>query len=285
MCTAILAALDDAGLTVQDLDGFAIYSFACDPAEVAAILGVPEVRFAASLTSGGGGCAGQLGLAAAAIHGGMANVCVSVMSLQQLNRRLGGSEVDGVLAYATMGESGGTYGGGGGISASAAFAANAGPALAGTQLLGARAAAHAPLRHDARPLRRGRDHRAGERDPPADVAADAAAHPRGVLRGPHDLRPAVPLRLHAGERRRDRGDHHLGRPGQGPAPAARVHPVVGARRQRSLGPGDLPLLPGARRRVRVVGAPPGRQAAVRDGGDHARTTSTSRCSTTTSRRS
>ena len=158
-------------------------------------------------------------------------------------------------------------------------------AVAGTQLLRARAAAHAPLRHDARPLRRGRDHRAGERDPAADVAADAAAHPRGVLRGAHDLRPDVPLRLHAGERRRDRGDHHLRRPGEGPAPAARVHPVVGARRQRSLGPGDLPLLPGARRRVRVVGAPPRRQAAVRDGGDHARRTSTSRCSTTTSRRS
>ncbi len=126
MCTAILAALDDAGLTVNDLDGFAIYSFACDPAEVAAMLGVPEVRFASSLTSGGGGCAGQLGLAAAAIHGGMANVCVSVMSLQQRTRRLGGSEVDGVLAYATMSEGGGAYGGGGGISASAAFAANAG---------------------------------------------------------------------------------------------------------------------------------------------------------------
>ena len=63
-CTAILRALDDAGLTVNDLDGFAIYSFACDPAEVASVLGVPEVRFAASLTSGGGGCAGALGLAA-----------------------------------------------------------------------------------------------------------------------------------------------------------------------------------------------------------------------------
>jgi len=125
MCTAILAALDDAGLTVRELDGFAIYSFACDPAEVAAMLGVPEVRFASSLTSGGGGCAGQLGLAAAAIHGGMAEVCVSVMSLQQRTRRLGGSEVDGVLAYATMSEGGGAYGGRG-IPASAAFAANAG---------------------------------------------------------------------------------------------------------------------------------------------------------------
>src|SRR3954468_10050616 len=76
MCTAILAALDDAGLSVNDLDGFALYSFSCDPAELSAILGVPEVRFAASLASGGGGCAGQLGLAAAAIHAGMADVCV-----------------------------------------------------------------------------------------------------------------------------------------------------------------------------------------------------------------
>ncbi len=125
LCKAVLAALDDAGLTVKDLDGFAIYSQACDPAEVASILGVPEVRFSASLTSGGGGCAGQLGLAAAAIHGGLANVCVSVMSLQQLNRRLGGSAVGGVLAYATMSAGGGAYGGGG-IPPSAPFTANAG---------------------------------------------------------------------------------------------------------------------------------------------------------------
>src|ERR1700735_4928921 len=61
-CKAILAALDDAGLTVQDLDGFTIYSSSCDPAQVAAVLGVPEVRFAATLTSGGGGAAGSLGL-------------------------------------------------------------------------------------------------------------------------------------------------------------------------------------------------------------------------------
>jgi acetyl-CoA acetyltransferase len=124
-CTAIKGALDDAGLTVNDLDGFAIYSFACDPAEVASVLGVPEVRFAASLTSGGGGCAGALGLAAAAIHGGMANVCVTLMTLQQLHRRLGGSEVEGVLAYATMSEGGSTYGGGG-MPPSAAFSANSG---------------------------------------------------------------------------------------------------------------------------------------------------------------
>ena len=124
-CTAILAALDDAGLSVSDLDGFAIYSNSCDPAEVASVLGVPEVRFAATTTSGGGGCAGALGLAAAAIHGGMATCCVTLMTLQQLNKRLGGSEVGGLLAYATTSESASPYGGNG-ISPSAAFTANSG---------------------------------------------------------------------------------------------------------------------------------------------------------------
>src|SRR6202020_44682 len=71
-CKAILAALDDAGLTVRDLDGFTIYSSSCDPAQVASVLGVPEVRFAATLTSGGGGAAGSLGPAAAAARTALA---------------------------------------------------------------------------------------------------------------------------------------------------------------------------------------------------------------------
>jgi acetyl-CoA acetyltransferase len=124
-CQAILLALEDAGLTIRDLDGFAIYSYSCDPAQVATTLGVPEVRFAASLTSGGGGCAGALGLAAAAVHGGMATCLVTLMTLQQRTRRLGGSAVGGMLAYATMGDAGGAYGGGG-ISPSVAFTANNG---------------------------------------------------------------------------------------------------------------------------------------------------------------
>jgi acetyl-CoA acetyltransferase len=103
-CTAILAALDDAGLTIKDLDGFAIYSSSCDPAQVGAVLGVPEIRFAASLTSGGGGSAGSMGLASAAIVSGQAECVVSLMTLQQVARRLGGTQV---------GEGGGGGGGGG----------------------------------------------------------------------------------------------------------------------------------------------------------------------------
>lgn len=123
-CAAILGALDDAGLSIRDLDGFSIYSNSCDPAAVAAELGVAEVRWATSLTSGGGGCAGALGVAAAAIDAGMATTVVTLMTLQQLNRRLGGSAVGGALAYAVAGSSG-PYGGSG-IPPSAAFTANNG---------------------------------------------------------------------------------------------------------------------------------------------------------------
>jgi acetyl-CoA acetyltransferase len=90
---AIMAALDDAGLSRDDLDGFALYSAPIDPAQMAAAMGFKNIRFAATLTSGGNGSAGSVGLAAAAVHSGMANYVVSLMTLQQLNRRLGGTAV------------------------------------------------------------------------------------------------------------------------------------------------------------------------------------------------
>ncbi len=90
--TAILNALGDAGLTPNDVDGFALYSFGLDPGLIAQTLGVPEVRFTAMLTGGGGGAAGSVGLAAAAITSGMAEVVVSYMTLQQAGlRRFGAS--------------------------------------------------------------------------------------------------------------------------------------------------------------------------------------------------
>ena len=118
-CKATILALEDAGLTVDDLDGFAMYSMApVDPGAMAAQLGVPEVGFSATLTSGGGGCAGTLGLAAAAIMSGMANVVVSLMTLQQTTRRLGGSS-SGPRALPAAG--GGAYGGAGGVPPETAF--------------------------------------------------------------------------------------------------------------------------------------------------------------------
>ena len=80
---AVIAALDDAGLTVDDLDGFALYSMGFDTSLFAQWLGVPDVKFTAMLTGGGGGAAGSVGLASAAIVSGMAECVVSVMTLQQ----------------------------------------------------------------------------------------------------------------------------------------------------------------------------------------------------------
>ena len=58
---ATLAALDDAGLTIADVDGLALYSMGLggDTSLFAQTLGIPEVRFTAMLTGGGGGAAGS----------------------------------------------------------------------------------------------------------------------------------------------------------------------------------------------------------------------------------
>src|SRR3954454_6119610 len=93
---AILAACEEAGLSVTDIDGFAYYSEAragygdkFDTALFMETLGIPEITFSATLTSGGGGAAGSIGLARAAILSGDANVVVTVMALQQARQRLG----------------------------------------------------------------------------------------------------------------------------------------------------------------------------------------------------
>jgi acetyl-CoA acetyltransferase len=93
---AILAACEDAGIPVTAIDGFAYYSSAgagygqsMDTAEFMETLGIPEVTFSATLTSGGGGSAGSIGLARAAILAGDATHVVTVMALQQDRQRLG----------------------------------------------------------------------------------------------------------------------------------------------------------------------------------------------------
>jgi len=93
---AIMAACEDAGINVKDIDGFAFYSSAnagytqkMDTADFMEMLGIDEVKFTATLTSGGGGSAGSAGLASAAIISGQATYVVTVMALQQAQVRLG----------------------------------------------------------------------------------------------------------------------------------------------------------------------------------------------------
>src|SRR5262249_47453423 len=79
-------ALADAGLSRTDLDGFAFPSAVIDPGALANQLGVPEVTFSACLTSGAGGGAGGVGVAAAAIHGGFSEVCLTLVQVQSAPR-------------------------------------------------------------------------------------------------------------------------------------------------------------------------------------------------------
>jgi acetyl-CoA acetyltransferase len=86
---SILAAVDDAGLDVRDIDGFAYFAGGFDTAMLAETLGIPEIRFTATLTGTGGGSAGAIGLAAAAILSGQAETVVCVGANQQGAQRFG----------------------------------------------------------------------------------------------------------------------------------------------------------------------------------------------------
>ncbi len=89
VCKSILAALADAGLKPADVDGFAYFAGGFDTGLIMETLGIPEVRFSASLTGSGGGSAGCIGLASAAVVAGMAKTVVCVGANQQGAQRFG----------------------------------------------------------------------------------------------------------------------------------------------------------------------------------------------------
>jgi acetyl-CoA acetyltransferase len=99
---ALLAACADAGVTIDDVYGLALYSMGFDTSLFAQWLGLPEIRFTAMLTGGGGGAAGSVGLAAAAVATGQATCVASIMTLQQAASRFGAS-------FAPRGKPGAVY--------------------------------------------------------------------------------------------------------------------------------------------------------------------------------
>lgn len=94
---AIRAALDDCGLTPQDIDGLMRWSVdTSSEEEVAANLGVRELTFAGELGAAGNPGAALVAHAAAAIHAGLANVVVIYRGLNgRSGRRYGRGEVTG----------------------------------------------------------------------------------------------------------------------------------------------------------------------------------------------
>ena len=86
---SIIGASADAGLKVTDIDGFAYFAGGFDTPFLMETLGIPEVRYTATLTGSGGGSAGAIELAASAVVAGLAEVVVCVGAVQQNTLRYG----------------------------------------------------------------------------------------------------------------------------------------------------------------------------------------------------
>lgn len=86
---AIIAAADDAGIAVPDIDGFAYFAGGFDTGYLMETLGIRDCGFTATLTGSGGGSAGAVGLASAAILSGHADTVVVVGAVQQGALRYG----------------------------------------------------------------------------------------------------------------------------------------------------------------------------------------------------
>jgi acetyl-CoA acetyltransferase len=81
---AVLAALNDAGLTPQDVDGMSTFTMETNPENlVARTLGIPELRFFSRIAYGGGGACGPVQQAAMAVATGIADVVVAYRAFNE----------------------------------------------------------------------------------------------------------------------------------------------------------------------------------------------------------
>jgi acetyl-CoA acetyltransferase len=83
-CTAIRKAVEDAGLKLQDVDGFVSYTDRNEPVRLSAALGTGDLNFTAQSFGGGGnGAAAAVTIADAAVTAGYANCVVVYRAIAQ----------------------------------------------------------------------------------------------------------------------------------------------------------------------------------------------------------
>jgi hypothetical protein len=88
---AILAALADAQLTLDDVDGFTFFAAGFDPGTIIEQLGIRRLTFSHIVSGYGGGMAGILDLASMGIETGRAKTILCIGAAQQVGRRYGQS--------------------------------------------------------------------------------------------------------------------------------------------------------------------------------------------------
>ncbi|MGM9943838.1 MAG: thiolase C-terminal domain-containing protein [Lysinibacillus sp.] len=80
---AILAAVEDAGLNVEDIDGMVNYTLdSTEQIEIVKALGIPNLSFFSKIPYGGGASCATVAHAAAAVHSGLAKYVVCVRSIR-----------------------------------------------------------------------------------------------------------------------------------------------------------------------------------------------------------
>ncbi|WP_275294882.1 lipid-transfer protein [Amycolatopsis sp. La24] len=76
-CECVLAALADAQIPVEEVDGFALFTMETNPEiAVARALGIPQLKFFSRIPHGGGGACAPVQQAALAVSSGVADVVV-----------------------------------------------------------------------------------------------------------------------------------------------------------------------------------------------------------------
>ena len=76
-CESVMAALDDAQIEAEEVNGFALFTMENNPEiAVARALGIPELTFFSRIPHGGGGACAPVQQAALAVSSGVADVVV-----------------------------------------------------------------------------------------------------------------------------------------------------------------------------------------------------------------
>jgi acetyl-CoA acetyltransferase len=86
---AVLAAVADAGLTIDEVDGLAFFASGFDTAMIIEQLGLKNITFSHCVSSMGSGLAGMFDLAQMAVETGRAKNVVIIGAMQQVGRRAG----------------------------------------------------------------------------------------------------------------------------------------------------------------------------------------------------
>ena len=206
-CESVLAALDDAQIPVEQVDGMALFTMENNPEiAVARALGIPQLKFFSRIPHGGGGACGPVQQAALAVAAGVADVVVVYRAFNERSGHRFGSGPPPFAYTASTDQEYRNWINPYGLLTPAAAGGVPGPAL------------HAPLRRHQRRLRSHLGTLAqARRDQPEGVVPRPADHAGGPPELEDDRRSAAAARLLPGVRRRAGAGDRVGRAGQGSA--------------------------------------------------------------------